>query len=213
MDLRPVLRVSVKFSDGGSVAEPGNKQRGMGIIVTGAVIAVVVVALVIFYQIRLEAPSGTSQQASSVTPADVESEDVESEDGNSATEGVEMTENEGTADLVTTSSGLQYQDHAVGDGDLPETGQTVVVHYTGWLYENGEKGDKFDSSVDRGQPFEFPLGQGRVIGGWDEGLASMRVGGRRTLILPPDLGYGAGGAGSIPGGATLMFDVELLDIR
>jgi peptidylprolyl isomerase len=115
---------------------------------------------------------------------------------------------------VTTSSGLQIIDTKVGTGASPRAGQTAVVHYTGWLYVNGAKGAKFDSSVDRGQPFEFPLGQGRVIQGWDEGVASMKIGGKRTLIVPPQLGYGARGAGGvIPPNATLMFDVELLGVK
>jgi len=115
---------------------------------------------------------------------------------------------------VTTSSGLQVIDTQVGTGASPKTGQTCVMHYTGWLYENGVKGKKFDSSVDRGQPFEFPIGTGRVIKGWDEGVATMKVGGKRTLIIPPGLGYGARGAGGvIPPNATLMFDVELLGVK
>jgi peptidylprolyl isomerase len=115
---------------------------------------------------------------------------------------------------VTTSSGLQIIDTKVGTGASPKQGQTAVVHYTGWLYENGAKGEKFDSSVDRGQPFEFPVGQGRVIKGWDEGVASMKIGGKRTLIVPPLLGYGQRGAGgAIPPNATLMFDVELLGVK
>jgi peptidylprolyl isomerase len=115
---------------------------------------------------------------------------------------------------ITTSSGLQIIDTVAGTGASPRQGQTVAVHYTGWLYENGAKGKKFDSSVDRGEPFEFPIGQGRVIKGWDEGVASMKVGGKRTLIIPPALGYGARGAGgAIPPNATLMFDVELLGVK
>jgi peptidylprolyl isomerase len=115
---------------------------------------------------------------------------------------------------VTTPSGLQVTDSKVGDGASPAPGQICVMHYTGWLYENGQKGRKFDSSLDRGEPFEFPIGTGRVIKGWDEGVATMKVGGKRTLIIPPELGYGARGAGGvIPPNATLIFDVELLDIR
>ena len=115
---------------------------------------------------------------------------------------------------VTTTSGLQIIDTKVGTGASPRPGQNCVVHYTGWLYQNGAKGQKFDSSVDRGQPFQFPLGQRRVIAGWDEGVASMKVGGKRTLIIPPELGYGARGAGGvIPPNATLIFEVELLDVK
>lgn len=115
---------------------------------------------------------------------------------------------------VTTPSGLKIEDSKVGEGASPATGQTCIMHYTGWLYVNGQKGSKFDSSVDRGEPFEFPIGTGRVIKGWDEGVASMKVGGKRTLIIPPELGYGARGAGGvIPPNATLVFDVELLGIR
>ena len=115
---------------------------------------------------------------------------------------------------MTTSSGLQITDSKVGTGATPKAGQTAVVHYTGWLYQDGAKGKKFDSSVDRGQPFEFPVGQRRVIAGWDEGVASMKVGGKRTLIIPPELGYGARGAGGvIPPNATLIFDVELRDVK
>jgi peptidylprolyl isomerase len=114
---------------------------------------------------------------------------------------------------MTTNSGLQIIDTTVGTGPSP-AGKTAVVHYTGWLYENGAKGQKFDSSVDRGRPFEFPVGAGRVIRGWDEGIATMKVGGKRTLIIPPELGYGARGAGGIiPPNATLMFDVELLGVK
>ena len=115
---------------------------------------------------------------------------------------------------MTTASGLQIADTKAGTGATPRTGQICVMHYTGWLYQNGAKGAKFDSSIDRGQPFEFPIGTGRVIKGWDEGVASMKVGGKRTLIIPPDLGYGARGAGGvIPPNATLLFEVELLDVK
>jgi FKBP-type peptidyl-prolyl cis-trans isomerase FkpA len=115
---------------------------------------------------------------------------------------------------MTTASGLQIIDTTVGTGASPKPGQTCVMHYTGWLYEDGKKGKKFDSSVDRNEPFEFPIGQHRVIAGWDEGVATMKVGGKRTLIIPPALGYGARGAGgAIPPNATLMFDVELLAVK
>ncbi len=116
--------------------------------------------------------------------------------------------------VTTTASGLKIIDLRIGTGAVPKAGQTCVMHYTGWLYENGKKGKKFDSSVDRGAPFEFPLGAHRVIAGWDEGVATMRVGGRRTLIIPPELAYGARGAGGIiPPNATLIFDVELLEVK
>ena len=111
------------------------------------------------------------------------------------------------------SSSLQITDTRAGEGAEARRGQTVTVHYTGWLYENGQAGAKFDSSHDRGDPFVFPLGAGMVIRGWDEGVAGMKVGGARTLIIPPELGYGARGAGRvIPPGATLKFDVELLAV-
>jgi len=111
---------------------------------------------------------------------------------------------------IVTSSGLQYIDQVVGTGDVAKAGQTVSVHYTGWL----TNGTKFDSSVDRGQPFSFPLGAGRVIKGWDEGVQGMKVGGKRKLTIPANLGYGARGAGGvIPPNAMLVFDVELLGVR
>ena len=115
---------------------------------------------------------------------------------------------------MTTASGLQIIDVKEGTGASPKPGQTCIMHYTGWLYENGQKGKKFDSSVDRNEPFDFPIGMGRVIKGWDEGVATMKVGGKRTLIIPPSLGYGARGAGSaIPPNATLIFEVELLGVK
>lgn len=109
--------------------------------------------------------------------------------------------------MTTTPSGLQYRDDKVGDGAEARAGQTVAVHYTGTLQD----GTKFDSSRDRGQPFKFSLGGGQVIRGWDEGVAGMKVGGRRTLVIPPELGYGARPIGPIPPNSTLLFDVELLD--
>ena len=113
-----------------------------------------------------------------------------------------------------TPSGLQYEDIVAGTGASPKTGQTCVMHYTGWLWENGAKGKKFDSSVDRGEPFKFQIGRGMVIKGWDEGVATMKVGGKRTLLIPPQLGYGTRGAGGvIPPNATLLFEVQLLGVE
>jgi len=111
--------------------------------------------------------------------------------------------------MTKTPSGLAYKDTKVGTGPVAKAGQTATVQYTGWLPD----GNKFDSSRDRNEPFKFPLGAGRVIAGWDEGVAGMHVGGRRLLVVPPALGYGAGGAGPIPPNATLVFDVELLGVK
>ena len=112
------------------------------------------------------------------------------------------------------TSQLQITDTVVGSGAEAKPGQDVTVHYTGWLYNDGQQGAKFDSSVDRGQPFSFPLGAGHVIKGWDQGFAGMKVGGKRTLIIPPEMGYGARGAGGVsPPNATLKFDVELLGVN
>ncbi len=115
------------------------------------------------------------------------------------------------------TGGLKMIDHKIGDGVEAVAGKTVVVHYTGWLFDASapdNKGKKFDSSRDRGDKFSFPLGAGRVIQGWDQGVAGMKVGGQRTLIIPPELGYGARGAGGvIPPNATLVFDVELFEVR
>ncbi len=122
-----------------------------------------------------------------------------------------MTENADA--FITMPNGIRYRDDAPGDGAAPTPGQPVSVHYTGWLDDGGEPGRKFDSSRDRGAPFRFTLGVREVISGWDEGVATMRVGGRRRLVLPPEHGYGARGAGGvIPPNATLIFDVELLGV-
>jgi FKBP-type peptidyl-prolyl cis-trans isomerase FkpA len=126
-------------------------------------------------------------------------------------------QNKETTEMTQSITELVKNDTVVGEGREAEIGFTVSVHYTGWLYdENAEdnKGEKFDSSLDRNQPFEFPLGAGQVIQGWDQGFAGMKIGGKRTLIIPPEMGYGARGAGGvIPPNATLIFDVELLDVK
>jgi len=116
--------------------------------------------------------------------------------------------------MTTTNSGLQLEDTTAGTGTAAAAGKTCVMHYTGWLWKDGAKGDKFDSSHDHGSPFSFGLGRGQVIKGWDEGVAGMKVGGKRTLLIPSELGYGARGAGGvIPPNATLLFEVELLDVK
>src|SRR6218665_2573344 len=115
--------------------------------------------------------------------------------------------------MNTTPSGLQYEDTVEGDGAVAKSGHDVTVHYTGWLYKDGQKGAKFDSSKDRNDPFQFELDAGMVIGGWDEGVQGMKIGGKRTLVIPPELGYGARGAGGvIPPNATLLFEVQLLGL-
>ena len=125
-----------------------------------------------------------------------------------------MTNAAPAAETMSLPSGVQYRDEVVGTGPQPQAGQTVSVHYTGWLDDGGKPGRKFDSSRDRGQPFAFKLGVGQVIAGWDQGVATMHVGGKRTLIIPPAQGYGSRGAGGvIPPGATLIFDVELLGVQ
>ena len=130
--------------------------------------------------------------------------------GGNDSSGATNPNSEVNMDSITTPSGLQYKDLVVGTGEEARASATAVVHYNGWLLD----GTKFDSSVDRGTPFEFLIGRGRVIQGWDEGVASMSVGGKRELIIPPDLAYGDRGAGGvIPPGATLRFEVELLDLK
>jgi peptidylprolyl isomerase len=124
-----------------------------------------------------------------------------------------MTSTASAQHFVTLQSGVQYHDEVIGTGPQPQAGQTVTVHYTGWLDDHGKPGRKFDSSRDRGKPFSFTLSAQQVIAGWDIGVATMHVGGKRTLIIPPNEAYGERGAGGvIPPGATLIFDVELLGI-
>ena len=127
--------------------------------------------------------------------------------------GSKKSAGEETSQWMTTLTGLQYRDVKVGDGETAVAGNEVEVHYTGWLYVNGQKGTKFDSSRDRNELFKFPLGRGRVIDGWDEGIQGMKIGGTRELLIPPRLGYGTRGAGAvIPPNATLFFEVELVNI-
>ncbi|MFN2432369.1 MAG: FKBP-type peptidyl-prolyl cis-trans isomerase [Gemmatimonadota bacterium] len=149
----------------------------------------------------MQAGDTASATASSASqPAPVEEEPIASKE-----------DQVNDAELTTTGSGLKYKDLSEGSGEEASRGEVAVVHYTGWLVD----GTKFDSSLDRGTPFEFPVGGGRVIKGWDEGVAGMKVGGRRRLVIPADLGYGATGTpgGPIPPGATLIFEVELLEVK
>ena len=128
--------------------------------------------------------------------------------------GAALAQTPAPAPATTTDSGLQYTDQKIGIGDSPQAGQTCVVKYTVWLWKDGKKGKKIDSSFGRG-PFEFPLGQGNVIPGWDEGVATMKPGGKRTLIVPPALAYGEEGAGGgvVPPNATLIFEIELVKVK
>ncbi|MFQ6007923.1 MAG: FKBP-type peptidyl-prolyl cis-trans isomerase [Candidatus Zixiibacteriota bacterium] len=124
-----------------------------------------------------------------------------------------QTPPEGESGWVTTASGLKYFDHVIGEGETAVSGMRVQMHYTGWFWQDGKRGAKFDSSRDRGQPFSFQLGAGQVIRGWDEGILGMKVGGKRELIIPPELGYGSRGFGNvIPPNSTLNFEVEFLGV-
>ncbi len=183
----------------------------------GVMLACVVVLVVAQFVGRGQEAVAASQSAVSSSPqTQVESTAINPAQSlaqatvPSTTNASDLMPAENQENVITTPSGLQYVDIVEGTGDLPKTGQIVIVHYTGTL----ENGRKFDSSRDRNQPFEFPIGAGRVIKGWDEGLSTMKVGGQRKLIIPPELGYGSRGAGGvIPPNATLIFDVELLGIR
>ena len=155
------------------------------------------------------AMSSGSESGTSSTSSSTPSTSSSTSSSSSTSTGASATTS--GAQEVTMPSGLKYEDLKVGDGAVAENGMTASVHYTGWLTD----GTKFDSSVDRGQPFSFRLGAGQVIRGWDEGVRGMRVGGKRKLTIPPDLGYGAAGTpgGPIPPNATLIFDVELKDVH
>ncbi len=172
-------------------------------------LGVVVACVVILLAAQFNAPKSEAIAAELITKptiADIVSNIVVKE----TTKLMEPIAGKKTVDenLITTASGLQYVELVEGTGAQPIAGQTVVVHYTGTLTD----GSKFDSSRDRNQPFSFKIGAGQVIQGWDEGLATMKIGGRRKLVIPAKLGYGDRGVGPIPGGATLLFDVELLKI-
>ena len=127
--------------------------------------------------------------------------------------GLACRERAAAADFQESGSGLQYLDIKEGTGATPQPGQTVQVHYNGWLDDFGDAGRKFDSSLDRGRPLSFAVGTGKVIKGWDEALLSMKVGGKRRVIIPPELGYGSKGIGPIPGGATLYFEMNLMAVK
>lgn len=173
-------------------------------------------AVLVMFCVVLLVAQVTGQQAGAIAANISDTTEVVAAETQIAQAAEDLTEDETVAEeetteeaLVTTESGLQYEDIVEGPGAMPQAGQRVTVHYTGTL----EDGTKFDSSRDRNRPFSFTIGVGQVIKGWDEGVASMRVGGQRKLIIPPELGYGARGAGGvIPPNATLLFDVELLRI-
>jgi len=152
-------------------------------------------------------PAGDSANHTNTTATQTVASDTVAQ---ATTQGANMDTFSMPEKLETTASGLKYSIDRPGTGAQPKPGQTVSVHYTGWLTD----GTKFDSSRDRNRPLQFPIGQGRVIRGWDEGVAAMKIGEKRTLVIPPDLGYGSRGAGPvIPPNATLVFAVELLDAK
>lgn len=148
--------------------------------------------------------------AFALIPACSQNEGRRQEEQKPVSPAVQSSGQQGGGKMIKTASGLQYEDLVPGSGDSPKAGRKVTVHYTGWL----TNGTKFDSSVDRNEPFSFVIGAGQVIPGWDEGVMSMKIGGKRKLVIPPQLGYGSAGAGGvIPPDATLVFEVILLDIN
>ncbi len=175
----------------------------------GVMVVCCVLLIVAQVSSRNSAIAGEMPTTESATITEVNSQVLVAEAPKPATQTTEEKDDMATPERVrVTESGLHYVDEVVGTGDSPKKGQTVTVHYTGTLTD----GTKFDSSRDRGQPFEFKIGVGQVIKGWDEGVGTMKVGGRRQLTIPPDLGYGARGIGPIPPNSTLLFDVELLKV-
>jgi peptidylprolyl isomerase len=191
----------------GDTVKPIQKRRKtlQGILISAAAFVICVVALVVVQLTSKPADALASTVAVSSPTTQLV---AAVQQPNSTERLIAMDANSSpNSEYVTTPSGLKYKDIVEGTGASPTTGQNVTVHYTGTLTD----GSKFDSSRDRGQPFSFPIGAGRVIKGWDEGVATMKIGGRRELVIPPELGYGARGAGGvIPPNATLVFDVELL---
>jgi peptidylprolyl isomerase len=174
-----------------------------GILISAGAIAVCVVALVV---IQLTSPKPATVSADPLATTAPQTTETLAATPAKEEQKAPMTD----SDYTTTPSGLKYKDLVKGTGESPSNGQNVEVHYTGTLTD----GTKFDSSRDRGQTFKFPIGVGRVIKGWDEGVGTMQVGGRRELVIPPELGYGARGAGGvIPPNATLVFDVELISVK
>jgi FKBP-type peptidyl-prolyl cis-trans isomerase FkpA len=178
------------------------KKRRQRMYLTIAIIVVVVgIGLIAFQSIRINNQNQANAAATTISLAQTQTA--------APTPPQSMLFPGIITDTVTTASGLQYKDLEVGTGQTAQNGNTVSVQYTGWL----TNGTKFDSSIDRNQPFEFVLGAGDVIKGWDEGVAGMKVGGTRVLYVPPDLGYGVNGSGSIPPNATLVFEVILISVK
>jgi peptidylprolyl isomerase len=199
-------RTGVNIRLGKFIKNPGEPNLVREILIS---LGVVVACVVILLAAQFNAPKSEAIAAELITKptiADIVSNIVVKE----TKKLMEPIAGKKTVDenLITTASGLQYVELVEGTGAEPIAGQTVVVHYTGTLTD----GTKFDSSRDRNQPFSFKIGAGQVIQGWDEGLATMKIGGRRKLVIPAKLGYGDRGVGPIPGGATLLFDVELLKV-